>query len=131
MLVLSPKDIEYCKILEKQPDSRKKLAGALYRGLIFFREGCYTYDQERMAIARCRDFLDREEPITAIIVKEKKHITLWSEATKVNQVEKGLKLGSQTKILKKSKKSKKSTTSTNKKGTNCHPLIFLLLLLML
>ncbi len=38
--------------------------------VFFVRVGSFANNQEKQVILKCRQFLEREEPITSIIVKE-------------------------------------------------------------
>lgn len=84
MLVLKAKDIEYCQLFNKKSNRKKIYRGGLYRGLLFVEIASFTLKQFEIACKKCRQLLDREEPINAILVREADRITLWSEASQLN-----------------------------------------------
>ncbi|MDJ0717714.1 MAG: hypothetical protein QNJ54_26410 [Prochloraceae cyanobacterium] len=47
-----------------------KLMLVYFIEVFFVRVGSFANNQEKQVILKCRQFLEREEPITSIIVKE-------------------------------------------------------------
>lgn len=77
MFILESKDVEYCDIPYIEAGSRKILSGLNYRGHLFVKVNDYAQTQSKNAVAQCRLFLDQKIPITSIIVREPKGISLW------------------------------------------------------
>ncbi len=86
MLVLTAKDIQYCKLSEARAYPEKTYPGIFYRGIIFVQIASFANNQIKQAQSLCRQFLEREDPVTTVIVKETECITLWSEASKINLI---------------------------------------------
>ncbi len=78
MLVLSSKDIKYCRLSYKKNCSQENCPGISYQGLLLAKVGSFTKQQYEIAVAMCREFLERDKLIS-IVIKEKNKITLWSE----------------------------------------------------
>lgn len=80
MLVLTPEEIQYCQIGEPNSIPEKTHLGIRYRGMLFVQVASFATTQFKQALAKCRQFLDRDLPITSIILKETNSITVWSQA---------------------------------------------------
>ncbi len=86
MLILTSRDIEYCEFIDEEVYPQKIYPGIFYRGFFFLQVGIFTNDRLEQALIRCRQFLETQEPITSIIVKEINKLTLWSEMPEVNLI---------------------------------------------
>lgn len=86
MIVLNDLNLQYCQLTSKSASSEKIYPGLYYQGLLFVRVEYFANNQFKQAVAKCRQFLDREQSIVSIIVKETNRITLWSEANQLNLI---------------------------------------------
>ncbi len=86
MLILKNSDVKYCKVSHFKNNKTKTLLGLNYRGLLFVKSRSYTKSQLSSAIARCRYFLDLENPIASIVLQEENKISVWFEHRKVKMV---------------------------------------------
>ena len=84
MLILTPGDVRYCQLSDNSQSSEKIYPGLSYRGFFFVLLACFTHKQIKTARVKCRQFLEGDEPVTALIVKERDRITLWVEARDKN-----------------------------------------------
>ena len=83
MLILTAQDVHYCQLIEEKSDSVKIYPGISYRNFLFVRGAIFEKNQLEKAIAKCRQFLEGVEPITAIIVKDKEQITVGVKPKKL------------------------------------------------
>ncbi len=79
MFILTEQDIEYCQVSNSESPLEGVYPGIVYRGILFCKVGSYQKSQFQMAIDSCRRFLEREKPVTSIIVKSTEYLTLWCE----------------------------------------------------
>ncbi|MGF1487643.1 MAG: hypothetical protein ACFBSE_11190 [Prochloraceae cyanobacterium] len=79
MFILTEQDIEYCQVSNSESPLEGVYPGIVYRGILFCKVGSYQKSQFQMAIDSCRKFLEREKPVTSIIVKSTEYLTLWRE----------------------------------------------------
>ena len=86
MLILTTQDIQYCQLKGAKSSSKTKYLGIFYRGFLFVKVESFSHNQLSHATSRCRQFLEKEKPITSIILKETNNITLWREAPELNLV---------------------------------------------
>lgn len=83
MLILESEQVKYCRVVRRLAGKLEKVPGVNYRGLLFAKIAGFEVDQLESAIKKCREFLDLDDPIASIIVKEKDAITVWTEEGKV------------------------------------------------
>ncbi|MDJ0724117.1 MAG: hypothetical protein QNJ38_03300 [Prochloraceae cyanobacterium] len=88
MFILTEKDIQYCQVASPQSSVQKSHLGVFYRGFLFFQVGSYKKNQLQIAIESCRRFLEKDTPITSIIVKNNEKVTLWCENEQLHLVTK-------------------------------------------
>lgn len=86
MLILTEKDIKYCQLRDEESYPQKTYSGIFYRGFTFVPVASYTNDRLQQAIAKARQFLEKEEPIVSIIIKEKNNLTLWTETDRLDLI---------------------------------------------
>jgi len=79
MFILTEQDIEYCQVSNSESTLEEVYPGIIYRGILFCKVGSYQKSQFQIAIDSCRRFLEREKPVTSIIVKSTEYLTLWRE----------------------------------------------------
>lgn len=84
MLVLNQKDVQYCQLIDRQYSPSTIYSVIRYRGFIFVKIGDFSYNHIATVQGRCRQFLELNKPITALIVKEIERITLWIEICDFN-----------------------------------------------
>lgn len=75
MFILKNKDVEYCQVFESNSIESNLNLRVKYRGFIF--EKIATFIEKEKALTRCREFLDRENPVMCIIIKELYQFTVW------------------------------------------------------
>ncbi len=73
MLILNAKDVDY-----SHTDNSKSLPSLTYRGHLFYKVTHTAIDQLENIIRLSRKFLDLDEPVATIIVKEDRGLSLWS-----------------------------------------------------
>jgi len=85
MLILTPKEVEFCR-QETQRYLAEEYSSFYYRGFLFIKVGNYRFNQFQAAIEKSREFLDQSEPVVAIILKEIDRITVWAESEELIKV---------------------------------------------
>ncbi len=110
MLILKIKDVELCQVIIKKAKQEKKCSGLSYRGYLFVKIGSYSKDERDSAIKKCRQLLDKETPITTIVVETAHNFTLWSHerSLKRKKSSQKIELKSPFRELKIPKKSQKT-----------------------
>lgn len=78
MLVLNSQDIEYCQIYCPSSSTEVIYPGIRYQKFLFVKVASFTKNQFDSAVAKCRQFLDRNVAINSIVVKENDGFTVWS-----------------------------------------------------
>lgn len=78
MFILKSQDIEYCQAHEEQFSHRTMC----YRGFVFKKVG--NTKDTRSALKLCRQFLDLDNPIASLILKDPNNITVWVEVKQAN-----------------------------------------------
>ena len=79
MLILEPKEVEYCCVSYQGIAHTEVLPGLSYCGHLFVKVKSYAQDQWENALLECRELLELKAPVLSIIVKESTGFTLWSE----------------------------------------------------
>lgn len=87
MFILTEKDIEYCQVTTSESSLEKIHTGISYKGFLFSQVASYQRNQFQRAIVSCRKFLEGENPVTSIIVKNSEHLTIWCENKGLNLIE--------------------------------------------
>ena len=87
MFILTEKDVEYCQVTTSESPLEKSHIGINYKGFLFSQVASYQRNQFQRAIVSCRKFLEGENPVTSIIVKNTEHLTIWCENKRLNLME--------------------------------------------
>jgi hypothetical protein len=87
MFILNSQDVKYCYVRYLEADGAGTFPGLSYRGHLFVQVMSYNSNQLEKAIQRCRQFLDLDEPVLSIVVKELNSISVWSENKNIELVE--------------------------------------------
>ena len=106
MFILQAKDVKPCSVIKKGSKELKSRPGVAYRGHLFVRVASYPQNESKLAIKQCRQLLEKEIPITTIIVKTAKSITLWSHDRRLQIVKPAQKKNSTSKQVESSKQTK-------------------------
>lgn len=77
MFILQSKDVKPISVVKKGVKNPKVIRALHYRGHLFIPIASYKKNEADTAIKECRKFLEKEIPITAIIVKTSQSFTLW------------------------------------------------------
>ena len=79
MLILLPRDVEYCHISDRKFTKVKNNLSALkYQGHFFIKAKSYDCDRRHDAISYCRELLDRDPRVQLpIILKEPTGYSIW------------------------------------------------------
>ena len=88
MFILHASDVKYCQIKSSQSGAIQIRPALRYRGHLFVKLTSLACDQLAGAIHLCRQYLERQVPVTSIIVKEPNCISLWLLKEKLSLVEK-------------------------------------------
>lgn len=80
MLVLKSNDVQYCHKNESLERNNTEITSLCYQKICFKKVSKFTSKQLEEAIEICRQFLDLERPICALIVTETDSITVWRES---------------------------------------------------
>ncbi|RMD72758.1 MAG: hypothetical protein D6822_00775 [Cyanobacteria bacterium J149] len=86
MLILEAEQIEYCLLLVQFKQGKKKLPGVNYKGNLFVKVASFEQHEMEPAIKKCREFLDRDEAIPSIVVKEATGFSVFCEQPNTNYV---------------------------------------------
>lgn len=78
MFILKARDVKPCSVIKKGAKKSSNRPGILYRGYLFVKVASYPENELKQATKECRKFLEKEIPITTIIVKTSRSLTLWS-----------------------------------------------------
>ena len=87
MFILTTKELLDWQENNPVKDEKNSDDYILYRGFYFSQTGCFAPHNLEEAVKKCRIFLEREVPITSLILQEEDKITLWSEKKQLNKTE--------------------------------------------
>lgn len=80
MFILNSSDVVYCQVTDRQGRQTENLPGISYRGFLFAKVASYQSHQLVSAITHCQSFLDFDEPVLSIVVKEGRTVSVWSHS---------------------------------------------------
>ncbi|MGF1486765.1 MAG: hypothetical protein ACFBSE_06580 [Prochloraceae cyanobacterium] len=81
---MTSKQVQYRDLDNQRPSQEQEYSSLYYRGFLFIRVASFTHNQFQRAVDKSRQFLDQNEPVAAIVLKEIDRITVWAEAEKIN-----------------------------------------------
>lgn len=77
MFILNEKDVEHCRCNYRVAGSDRTICVIEYYGNLFVKVESYGTEQFKEAVSHCRHFLDMQESVASIVVKEKNGFSVW------------------------------------------------------
>jgi hypothetical protein len=84
MFILNENEVQYCCINYEIAGRIKNISAVKYYSHMFIKVAAYATEQYQNAVSQCRYYLELEEPILAIVVKEETGYTLWCSERDLN-----------------------------------------------